>query len=371
MEKSIKDSNRFGLNIHRSKTDDFNVKEIKRYIYENDVDILILRLNSTKKDEHSKLYSIGFPVIHCDTLVYYECDLESYNPKELKNDVKFEEIQKFNEVHLEEIVPLIFKDYKNHYTSNYLLNKQGILEGYVEWAKDYLSDQSRDKISWYTVGPDQDIYGFATCSFNDQIKECEGVLYGIIPEKSGGGLYGDMIRFTQRYFKESGYKKMKVSTQIQNFAVQRVWSREGFHLKSSYDTYHINAFSGSSGIKYVTDLVIRDEDIAKFGEISGDKNPLHFDDEYARKLGFKGRIVHGIRYEVELTRIIGTEWPGSGTIILSSRVIFNKPVYPSVRYKLMMKSVFEQDNGYKELVALLKDPDGEIVNIAYINVLQR
>ena len=54
------------------------------------------------------------------------------------------------------------------------------------------------------------------------------------------GIYSDVVRFTQNYFKAIGMKKMWVSTQLQNYSVQKSWIEEGFYLKKSFETYHIN-----------------------------------------------------------------------------------------------------------------------------------
>ena len=45
-----------------------------------------------------------------------------------------------------------------------------------------------------------------------------------------------------RYFKDSRYQTFTIPTQIQNFAVQKVWVREGLKLTAASDTYHVNAF---------------------------------------------------------------------------------------------------------------------------------
>jgi hypothetical protein len=48
-----------------------------------------------------------------------------------------------------------------------------------------------------------------------------------------------MMRFTQSYYQSRRVKKMKVSTQIQNFAVQKAWVKEGFFLEEAFITLHI------------------------------------------------------------------------------------------------------------------------------------
>ena len=39
---------------------------------------------------------------------------------------------------------------------------------------------------------------------------------------------------------------------------------------------------------------VTEEDIQKFGEVSGDFNPVHFDEDYAKATIFRGRIAHGL-----------------------------------------------------------------------------
>lgn len=365
------DSNRFGLNIHRGVVSELNLSEVRKYISSQQLDILILRVDSRLKEQHSTLFSLGYPVLHCDTLVYYEVDFEKYNPNTLKNSLEFELVDSKNRELLGGLVPRIFQEYKNHYTSNPYLDKTGIIDGYVEWAQNYVLTENPGRISWIVRDLNKDVLGFATCSFDESNGTCEGVLYGILPEKSGGGVYGDLIRFTQAYFRQLGFKKMLVSTQVQNYAVQKVWAREGFYMNKSYDTYHVNAFLAEDKKSFETTLKITEQDIEKFGSFSGDMNPVHYNDDYAVSLGFKGRIAHGIRFEMALTHVLGTQWPGPGTIILNTKVLYNSPVYPDVTYRIVMKKIQEKSNGAVEIVALLKDDQNRLIHVAYVNVLKK
>ncbi|MFN5444571.1 MAG: hypothetical protein ACK48V_10115, partial [Crocinitomicaceae bacterium] len=54
------------------------------------------------------------------------------------------------------------------------------------------------------------------------------------------GIYTDLIRYSKFFFKEMGIHTMIVSTQLNNFSVQRVWTKENFLISHSYDTYHVN-----------------------------------------------------------------------------------------------------------------------------------
>ena len=48
------------------------------------------------------------------------------------------------------------------------------------------------------------------------------------------------------------------------------------------------------GQKYEFDKTISDEDVKKFAEVTGDFNPLHLDEEFAKTTMFGGRIAHGM-----------------------------------------------------------------------------
>lgn len=69
------------------------------------------------------------------------------------------------------------------------------------------------------------------------------------------------------------------------------------------------------------------EDVLMFSEITGDKNPIHTELEYAKNTIFKQPIVHGFFVGSVFSRIFGTEYPGLGTIYLSQNMKFLAPVF--------------------------------------------
>ncbi len=73
---------------------------------------------------------------------------------------------------------------------------------------------------------------------------------------------------------------------------------------------------------------VSDETIEHFGAASEDRNPVHFDDEYAASTMFKGRIAHGILTASFISAVIGTELPGPGSIYLGQTLKFRAPVRP-------------------------------------------
>jgi GNAT superfamily N-acetyltransferase len=232
------DSDRFHLSVHRGVSETFNLDGLNQYIAAHNPDMLILRYAAETIEKHYLLKTLNYDLLFTDALVYYDIHLNKLEPKPFRNNLQFVEVTENDLAKLRDIVPIIFKEYKNHYFSNPALNKENILEGYIEWASNYVNSVQPDRKSWL-VYKEEVLIGFATCAMYATDNSCEGVLYGVHPEYAGGGVYTDIIRFTQNYFKEAGYQKMIVSTQIQNYAVQKVWQKEGFLLAKAYYTYHL------------------------------------------------------------------------------------------------------------------------------------
>lgn len=72
--------------------------------------------------------------------------------------------------------------------------------------------------------------------------------------------------------------------------------------------------------------VIGADDVARFVDLTGDDNPVHVDDGYARALGAGGRVVHGMLTASYVSTLIGTLLPGPGAIWLSQNFNFRVPV---------------------------------------------
>lgn len=69
------------------------------------------------------------------------------------------------------------------------------------------------------------------------------------------------------------------------------------------------------------------EDVRQFAGLTGDDNPLHVDEEYAGRARFGRCIVHGILVSGLLSKLLGTQLPGEGSIYLEQKLSFRKPVY--------------------------------------------
>ncbi len=72
---------------------------------------------------------------------------------------------------------------------------------------------------------------------------------------------------------------------------------------------------------------VQDADVRMFAELSGDFNPLHFDDGYAATTRFGRRIAHGMLSASYISTVIGTQLPGAGAVYISQSIAFKAPVY--------------------------------------------
>lgn len=69
------------------------------------------------------------------------------------------------------------------------------------------------------------------------------------------------------------------------------------------------------------------DDISAFALVSGDVNPAHVDAEYARDTHFHGVIAHGMFAGALISSLLGTEFPGPGTIYIEQSLRFHRPVH--------------------------------------------
>ena len=67
-------------------------------------------------------------------------------------------------------------------------------------------------------------------------------------------------------------------------------------------------------------------DIDAFAAVSGDTNPVHLDEAYARTTAFQGRIAHGLLTGAYISAVLGTRLPGPGAIYMSQSLRFRRPV---------------------------------------------
>lgn len=88
------------------------------------------------------------------------------------------------------------------------------------------------------------------------------------------------------------------------------------------------------GDTYSTTFSISQDEVNQFATVCGDKNPLHLDAEYAAGTPFKTPIVHGMFSASIISKVLGMEFPGEGTLYLSQNLEFKRPIFPDKTYEV-------------------------------------
>ena len=81
------------------------------------------------------------------------------------------------------------------------------------------------------------------------------------------------------------------------------------------------------GQSYEKKVLVTPHMVETFAEITGDKNPVHLDEDFAKNTMFKKRIAHGILVVGYISAVLGMEFPGPGTIYMKQDTKFMRPVY--------------------------------------------
>jgi 3-hydroxybutyryl-CoA dehydratase len=84
-------------------------------------------------------------------------------------------------------------------------------------------------------------------------------------------------------------------------------------------------------------IEVTQEMVNKFAEISGDMNPIHLDEEYAKNSKFGKKIAHGMLLGSFISQLIAKECPGPGSIYLSQSLQFVYPVFVGETVTIVVK----------------------------------
>jgi 3-hydroxybutyryl-CoA dehydratase len=71
---------------------------------------------------------------------------------------------------------------------------------------------------------------------------------------------------------------------------------------------------------------VTETDVVMYAGITGDFNPMHINEEYARHSQFSGRIAHGMLTAGFISAVLGMKLPGEGSIYMNQTLRFTKPV---------------------------------------------
>jgi 3-hydroxybutyryl-CoA dehydratase len=81
------------------------------------------------------------------------------------------------------------------------------------------------------------------------------------------------------------------------------------------------------GDKFTKERLVTDELVRAFAEVSGDYNPIHLDEEFAKTTRFGRRIAHGMLSGAFISAVLGYEFGERKIIYLSQTLKFTAPVF--------------------------------------------
>lgn len=118
----------------------------------------------------------------------------------------------------------------------------------------------------------------------------------------------------------------------------------------------------SVGQKATRELTVSEEMVRSYAEITGDYNPLHFDEEFAGRTRFKRLLAQGGITTGLLHALVAMDVPGPGSVFVRQVWSFPRPVYigDTIRAEATVKSVRER-RGMAELEFVVVNQDGETV----------
>jgi len=104
------------------------------------------------------------------------------------------------------------------------------------------------------------------------------------------------------------------------------------------------------------------QDVIAFAQITGDNNPLHLDANFAAQTIFKKPIIHGFLSASVFSKILGTAFPGNGTIYLSQNLQFVRPMFVDTSYKALVQiKELNREKHQAELSTRITDSKGKVV----------
>ncbi len=115
------------------------------------------------------------------------------------------------------------------------------------------------------------------------------------------------------------------------------------------------------GMFHETEHVIEESDIQAFADVSGDHNPLHMDEDFARTTVFGQRIAHGALTASYISGILGNNLPGPGAIFTHLSMRFRRPVFIGSTVTVRAEVVEKQDRGRRVTLKVSCSVDGKPV----------
>ena len=115
------------------------------------------------------------------------------------------------------------------------------------------------------------------------------------------------------------------------------------------------------GMQVAIQNTVSEQDVIDFARVSGDYNPLHMDEEYAKTTQFKGRIAHGALSASYISAILGNDLPGPGAVFMELNLKFVRPVRIGDTVISTAEVIEMVERGYRVRLGVKGEVDGKVV----------
>lgn len=105
-----------------------------------------------------------------------------------------------------------------------------------------------------------------------------------------------------------------------------------------------------------------EKDVKLFADISGDRNPIHLNSEYAKNTRFGKRIVHGFLSGSLISAVLGNICPGEGSVYMNQNMNFLRPVFigDTITAKVIVSAI-DKEKKQMTLTTTCINQNGKIV----------
>lgn len=114
------------------------------------------------------------------------------------------------------------------------------------------------------------------------------------------------------------------------------------HTMAASDRLGLDFHEIALGMTATVENTVTEADILAFAEVTGDRNPVHLDEDFALQTPFQGRISHGMLTASYISAAFGMHLPGPGAIYVTQTLNFRRPVRigDCIRTKVAVAELF-------------------------------
>jgi acyl dehydratase len=108
-------------------------------------------------------------------------------------------------------------------------------------------------------------------------------------------------------------------------------------------------------------ITIAQKEVENYAALTGDYNPIHFDQKFAASTIFKKPIVHGPLLLIKITSIFANNFPGPGTVYLGHEFKFLKPIHIGEPINIQISLISQNEKNHLFVSTKCFNHDQELI----------